>query len=112
VKEYKSVQAWFKAKQYKERTKSTYLQYMATFCGLLNKTPDQLASVNSREAWEIQVQLAEAMKEELQLRDLSITQRLNALHSFWRANNVQLTDAVMTYDGLPSLQRLVKAPES
>jgi hypothetical protein len=112
VKESKSVQAWFTAKQYTKRTKKIYLRYMSIFCRLLNKTPDQLASVNSKEALEIQLQLAEAMKEELQLRDLSITQRLNALHSFWRANNVQLTDAVMTYDGLPSLQRLVKAPES
>ena len=112
MKEYKSVQAWFTAKQYKERTKKIYLRYMSIFCRLLHKTPDQLANVNSKEALEIQVQLAEAMKNELQLRDLSITQRLNALHSFWRANNVQLTDDVMTYKGTPSLRRLVKAPEN
>jgi muramoyltetrapeptide carboxypeptidase LdcA involved in peptidoglycan recycling len=88
------------------------MRYLSLFCGLLHKTPDQLASVSSIEALEIQIQLATAMEQELKLKRRSITQRLNALHSFWRANNVQLTDEVMTYKGTPSLRRAVKAPES
>lgn len=111
MKEYVSVQAWFTAKNYRESTKAVYLQYMATICGLLHKTPDQLADVSSTEALAIQVQLVKRMEEELKQKKRSITQRLNALHSFWRANNVQLTDAIMTYEGTPSLQRAVKMRE-
>lgn len=112
MKDSKSVKAWFAAKDYKESTKAVYLRYMATFCGLLNKTADQLASVSSEEALGIQVQLAKALKEELYLKDHSIIMRITALHSFWRANDVKLTNGIMRYEGAPSLQRAkrVKTP--
>jgi hypothetical protein len=109
LKDNESVKNWFSSKPYKKRTESVYLNYMAMMCGLLHKTPDQLANVNSKEALVIQVQLVVAMKQELKLTDRSITQRLNALHSFWRANNVQLTEGIMRYEGTPHLRRVIKA---
>jgi hypothetical protein len=112
LKEYKSVQTWFSSRPYKETTKAVYKRYLYMFCGLLNQTPDQLASVSSGEALEIQIQLVTAMEQELKLKKRSIMQRLNALHGFWRANGVKLTSDVMTYKGTPTLQRLVKAPKS
>jgi hypothetical protein len=58
------------------------------------------------------MQVVKLMKEELHLKDHSIIMRITALHSFWRANNIGLTEAVMKYEGTPSLQRTVKMRES
>ena len=86
---------------------------MATFCGLLNVQPDDLATVTPKEAPKIQQLLATDLKEELHLKDHTITMELSSRHSFWRANNVRvLTTEVIKYGGLPSLQRLVKAKVS
>jgi hypothetical protein len=99
-------------KQYKESTKHGYRQRMATFCNILDMNPDELALVNPEEAVQVQIKLAKAM-EDNHLTDFTIRHRLSSLHSFWRANNVRvLTHQVMKYDGLPSLQRLVKAPKT
>lgn len=105
MREFKSVQKWFTRKDYKTATKHTYLEYMAMFCGLTHKTPDELADVNSEEALNLQINLATAMKEELGLREYSITQRINALHSFWKANGATLTEDIMRYLGTPWLLR-------
>ncbi|MCW4055094.1 MAG: hypothetical protein NWE84_09315 [Candidatus Bathyarchaeota archaeon] len=109
MKDYESIRKWFSSKSYEATTESVYLKYMAIMCGLLHKTPDQLANVNSKEALELQVELVGAMKGELKLTNRSITQRINALHSFWRANNVQLTEGIMRYEGTPHLRRVIKA---
>ena len=109
MKDYESVQKWFSSRSCAERTKSVYLEYVALMCGLLHKTPNQLANVNTKEALGLQVELAGAMKQELKLSNRSITQRLNALHSFWRANGVHLTEGIMKYKGAPHLRRLIKA---
>jgi hypothetical protein len=103
--EYKNIQVWFTEAQYKEGTKKTYLQYIAMFCGLLGKNPDQLANVTPEEALNIQQRLATAMKEELGLRELSVVQRITALHVFWNCNGVQLTEDIKKYKGTPWLRR-------
>lgn len=105
MREYKSVQKWFTYKPYETTTKHTYLEYMAMFCGLLHKTPDELANVSSEEALKLQIDLATVMKEELGLREYSITQRINALHIFWKANGVFLTKDIKKYSGTPWLMR-------
>jgi hypothetical protein len=112
LKEFKSVQKWFRSKPYKETTKAIYLQYLSIICGLTSKNPDELAKVDSKEALGIQIQLAITMEQELKLKTRSISQRINVVHSFWRSNGVLLTDSIMRYEGTPSLQRVVKAPKN
>lgn len=105
MREYKSIQKWFAKSKYKKGTEQTYLGYIATWCGLLNKNPDELVNVNAEEAVNIQQKLANLMKEELGLREYSITQRINALHSFWRYNGLKITPDIMGYKGIPWLVR-------
>jgi hypothetical protein len=105
MREYKSVKNWFSVREYEKQTEITYIGYIATFCGLLGRNPDELVNVTSEEALKMQQRLATLMKEELGLREYSITQRINALHSFWRSNGVQVTDDIMHYRGTPWLKR-------
>jgi hypothetical protein len=104
----KSVKNWFTKRngerRYEPTTEEKYIGYMKLFCNILRITPDKLANVTSEEAVGIQQRLA-AMMKSLNLRDLSITQRIVALHSFWRYNGVSLTDKIMTYSGIPWLMR-------
>jgi hypothetical protein len=78
---------------------------MKLFCQILNKTPDELAKLSSEQALEAQIKVATVMKERLHLREYSITNRVCALHSFWRSNGVVLTEDIMTYKGTPWLWR-------
>jgi site-specific recombinase XerD len=108
TEDYESVKRWFikpdKTRRYEPTTEEKYVDYMKLFCNILRTTPDELANVTSEEAEEIQKTLATMMKK-LRLRDLSITQRINALHSFWRYNGVTLNEKIMTYSGIPWLMR-------
>jgi site-specific recombinase XerD len=105
-KDFKSVKNWFTKrngeKRYKPTTEEAYIDYLKLFCNVLKTSPDKLANVSSEEAVGIQQTLASIMKS-LNLRDLSITQRINALHSFWRYNGVFLNEKIMTYSGIPWL---------
>jgi site-specific recombinase XerD len=109
IEDYESVKKWFARAngetRYKAKTGEIYVKYMKLFCSLSNRTPNQLADVTSEEALKIQIGLATMMKEKLELREYSITQRINALHSFWRYNGVKLTDDIMQYSGTPWLMR-------
>jgi len=103
--EYDSVKKWFGKRHYAPTTKEGYKDHMDTFCYILKTTPDKLASLSSAKALKAQQRIATVMSEKLHLRAHSIIFRLNALHSFWRANNVPLTKAIMDYDGNPELRR-------
>jgi hypothetical protein len=78
---------------------------MILFCLITGKTPDELTQVSSpEEALRIQQQIAETMRE-VGLRAHSSIFRINALHSFWEANGVKLTEDFQ-------IQRLSMATET
>jgi hypothetical protein len=78
------------------------------WCSLTDKTPNELARVDAEAALKLQVQIAVGMKK-LRLKDHSAIMRITSLHVFWRSNGLMLTAPIMKYDGLPWLQRLIKA---
>jgi hypothetical protein len=109
TEEYDSVKKWFEEGTYghpfSPETRKVYKKYMDTFCRILNMTPDELAKLSPEQALEAQIKVATVMKEQIRLRELSITNRVCALHSFWRANDVVITEDIMEYKGTPWLWR-------
>lgn len=109
TEEYDSVKKWFEkgayGHPYSPKTQKAHKHYMDMFCYILNMTPDKLANLSPEKALEAQIKVAAVMKEELHLRAVSIAQRVNALHSFWRANGVVVTEDMMVYKGSPALMK-------
>ena len=108
MREFKSVQKWFAVKNYKVSTQAGYSEYMAIFCGILGKTPDELANVTSEEALKIQQKLIDVMLNEFGLRTTTVTFRITALHVFWRVNGVEVTPAMMGYEGSSQMVRRIR----
>lgn len=101
VNRFGSIQKWFHSgkKPYTPETMKVYVNYMEMFCNVLHKTPDAIISdikVADRPIDEMEnteKKLALYMIEKIKLR--SIQQRLNAFHSFLRANGIRLTPEIM-----------------
>ena len=112
IEEYNSVKKWFTkgvhGHPYSHKTVKPFVGFMNMFCHILNKTPDELAKLSSEQALEAQIKLATVMKEELGFREVTIYQRMGVLHSFWRANNVQVTDDIIRYKGTSWLLRRIR----
>lgn len=101
VSRFGSIQKWFRRgkKPYTFETMKVYVNYMQMFCNILHKTPDQIIS-DIRDAdrpideiENTEKKLAFYMITKIKLR--SIQQRLNAFHSFLRANGIRLTPEIM-----------------
>ena len=104
MREYESIQKWFADDRYTKHTENTYLGYITMFCCIVHKNPDELADVTSEEALNLQKKLVNVMREEFDLRIISIIQRIAPLHMFWRINGVEVTDDMMKYKGTPRLR--------
>ena len=96
TEEYESVKKWFafRKKPYAESTKKEYIGYMALWCKLADRTPDELASEDSAKMRGI---IAEGMRK-LGLSIRSVIDRTNAFNGFLRANGKQTKE---TYEGIP-----------
>jgi hypothetical protein len=105
TEEYESVKKWFTEGDYEDTTAKKYVEYMDTFCYILNMTPDELANLSPEQALEAQIKLATILKEKLHFREVTVHMRITVLHSFWRYNGLELTEPIKTFAGTSWLKR-------